>query len=73
MSHQQPPPVLATATVLELARLAGYATLDEETASRIAVGATQAMRSVAASVSDSLFATEPGTFQPALERLAEAE
>jgi hypothetical protein len=73
MNDSKQPPALAAATVLELARLAGYANLDDETATRIAVGATQAMRTVAGNAAGSLFDAEPSLFQPMLERLGEPE
>ena len=51
-------PALSPETVLEVARLEGYANLDAETAARIAVGASHAVRAVTASVDGSLFDVE---------------
>ena len=63
-------PALSPEAVLELARLEGYAHLDAETAARIAVGASNAVRAVAASVDRSLFDVEPLHYLLELERLA---
>lgn len=65
------PPTLSTDAVLELARLQGYANLDADTAARIAVGASNAVRAVTASVHESLFDVEPLHFLAELERLAD--
>lgn len=65
------PPALSTQTVLEIARLEGYANLDAETAARIAVGASNAVRAVTASVDHSLFDVEPLHFLLELDRLAD--
>ena len=58
------------ATVRALARIAGYAALDEATIERMAVGAAGAVLAVRASVGQSLFDVEPTQFAPELERLA---
>jgi hypothetical protein len=65
------PPTLSPDAVLELARLEGYANLDAETAQRVAVGASNAVRAVTASVDASLFDTEPLHYLAELERLAD--
>lgn len=65
------PPTLSTDAVLELARLEGYANLDADTASRIAVGASNAVRAVSATVRESLFDVEPLHYLAELERLAD--
>ncbi|MFO1427087.1 MAG: hypothetical protein U1F11_08945 [Steroidobacteraceae bacterium] len=63
-------PVLSREAVLELARLEGYTHLDADTAARIAVGASNAVRAVTASVDGSLFDVEPLHYLLELERLA---
>ncbi len=65
------PPPLSTDAVLELARLEGYANLDADTAARIAVGASNAVRAVSATVRESLFDVEPLHYLAELERLAD--
>lgn len=65
------PPDLSAEAVLELARLEGYATLDADTAGRIAVGASNAVRAVTLSVGMSLFDVEPLHYLAELERLAD--
>ncbi len=65
------PPTLSADAVLELARLEGYADLDAETAARIAVGASNAVRAVSATVRESLFDVEPLHYLAELERLAD--
>jgi hypothetical protein len=65
------PPTLSADAVLELARLQGYANLDAETAQRVAVGASNAVRAVTAAVDGSLFDTEPLHYLAELERLAD--
>ncbi len=65
------PPSLSKDAVLEFARLQGYVDLDAETAQRIAVGASNAVRAVTASVGESLFDVEPVQFLAELERLAD--
>ncbi len=65
------PPILSTDAVLELARLEGYANLDADTAARIAVGASNAVRAVSATVRESLFDVEPLHYLAELERLAD--
>lgn len=64
-------PTLSPGNVLEIARLEGYANLDPETAARIAVGASNAVRAVTASVGESLFDVEPLHYLLELERLAD--
>jgi hypothetical protein len=64
-------PTLSTDAVLELARLEGYANLDADTAARIAVGASNAVRAVSATVRESLFDVEPLHYLAELERLAD--
>jgi hypothetical protein len=64
------PPTLSPEAVLELARLEGYANLDADTAQRVAIGASNAVRAVTASVSASLFDVEPLHYLAELERLA---
>jgi hypothetical protein len=71
MSAPEPPPTLDAATVRVLARLAGYPPLSPETATRIAVGATNAVRAVAATVDRSLFDAAPESYLAELERLAD--
>jgi hypothetical protein len=61
---------LDAATVRALARVAGYASLDEATIERMAAGAASAVRAVRASVGVSLMDVEPGQFAAELERLA---
>jgi len=61
---------LDAATVRVLARVAGYASLDEATIERMAAGAASAVRAVRASVGASLMDLEPGQFAAELERLA---
>jgi hypothetical protein len=73
MSTSEPPPTLDAATVRVLARLAGYPPLSPEAAARIALGATNAVRAVAASVDRSLFDAEPGSYLAELERLADED
>jgi phage-related minor tail protein len=65
------PPTLSAAAVLELARLEGHANLDADTAQRVAVGASNAVRAVTATVDDSLFDVEPLHYLAELERLAD--
>jgi phage-related minor tail protein len=67
------PPTLSPAAVLELARLEGHAHLDAETAQRVAVGASNAVRAVTATVDESLFDVEPLHYLAELERLADAD
>jgi hypothetical protein len=73
MSRNDPLPALAPEVVIALARLAGYPPPDADTAARIAVGAGNAVRAVAASATESLFDTEPAAFLAELERLADAD
>ncbi|HXQ32078.1 MAG TPA: hypothetical protein VN790_08965 [Steroidobacteraceae bacterium] len=73
MNDQQPESSLAPEVVMALARLAGYPPLDADTAARIAVGASNAVRAVAASATVSLIDTEPAAFLAELERLAESD
>jgi hypothetical protein len=61
---------LDTATVRALARVAGYAALDDATIERMAAGAASAVLAVRASVGETLFDVEPAQFGPELERLA---
>ena len=65
------PPTLSAAAVRELAQLEGYVGLDADTAARIAVGASNAVRAVTASVRESLFDVEPLHYLAELERLAD--
>ena len=65
-----PPASLDAATARAMARLAGYAALDEATVERIAAGATAAVRAVRASAGAELFDVEPVQFLAELERLA---
>ena len=65
------PPALTAEIVAALARLEGYPALDADTAARIAVGATNAVRAVALSSTMSCFDAEPVDFLAELERLAE--
>ncbi len=65
------PPTLSADAVLELARLEGYANLDADTAARIAIGASNAVRAVSATVRESLFDVEPLHYLAELERLAD--
>ena len=64
-------PTLSSDAVLELARLEGHARLDADTAQRIAVGASNAVRAVTATVDVSLFDVEPLHYLAELERLAD--
>lgn len=64
-------PDLSPGAVLELARLEGHALIDAEIAARIAVGASNAIRAVTASVRESLFDVDPAGYLAELERLAE--
>jgi hypothetical protein len=64
-------PILSPDAVLELARLEGYSQLDADTAQRIAVGASNAVRAVTATVDASLFDVEPLHYLAELERLAD--
>jgi len=73
MKRKEPEPALAPEVVMVLARLAAYPPLDAETAARIAVGATHAVRAVAASATESVFDTEPSAYLAELERLAESD
>lgn len=73
MNRTQPDRSLAPEVVIALARLAAYPPLDSDTAARIAVGAANAVRAVAASASGSLFDTEPAAYLAELERLAEPD
>jgi hypothetical protein len=73
MQADDDPPRLSAATVQELARLAGYPVLAAEDALRIAAGATNAVRAVTASVTESLFEGEPQDYLATLERLGEPE
>jgi hypothetical protein len=68
-----PEPALTAEIVAALARLEGHPPLDADMAARIAVGATNAVRAVAASVTSSSFDSEPTAFFAELERLAEPE
>ena len=65
-----PPASLDAATARAMARLAGYAALDEATVERMAAGATAAVRAVRASAGAELFDVEPVQFLAELERLA---
>lgn len=67
------PPTLSPEAVLELARLEGHAQLDADTAQRIAVGASNAVRAVTATVNESLFDVEPLHYLAELERLADGD
>lgn len=71
MPNAPAPPALTPEIVAALASLAGYPALDAETAARIAVGATNALRAVALSANASSFDAEPVDFLAELERLAE--
>jgi hypothetical protein len=62
---------LDVATVQALACLAAYPPLGPETAARIAMGATHAVRAVAAMLDRSLFDVEPASYLAELERLAD--
>ena len=64
-------PALTADIVTTLASLEGYSALDRETAERIVVGAGNAVRAVAASVTESNYEREPTDFLAELERLAE--
>lgn len=64
-------PDLSPGAVLELARLEGHALIDAEVAARIAVGASNAIRAVTASVRESLFDVDPAGYLAELERLAD--
>lgn len=64
-------PDLSPGAVLELARLEGHVLIDAEIAARIAVGASNAIRAVTASVRESLFDVDPAGYLAELERLAE--
>ena len=66
-------PALTPEVVALLARLEGFPALDAETLTRIAVGATHAVRAVAASATLELFDTEPLAFAAELERLADPD
>ena len=61
---------LDAATVRALARVAGYAALDEATIERMVAGAANAILAVRASLAASLFDVEPAQFPAELERLA---
>ncbi|HPF28385.1 MAG TPA: hypothetical protein P5528_07270 [Steroidobacteraceae bacterium] len=63
---------LAAATAA-LAELQGFTHVTTETAARIAVGATHAVRAVRAAVVASQFDIEPAHFQLELERLADSD
>jgi hypothetical protein len=67
------PPNLSPEAVRELARLEGHAQLDADTAQRIAVGASNAVRAVTATVNESLFDVEPLHYLAELERLADED
>ncbi len=54
-----------------LARIEGYPPLDAETIARIAVGATNAVRAVAAAATVELFDTEPSAYAAELEWLSD--
>jgi hypothetical protein len=71
--NEYPAPSLAADVVVALARLEGYPLLDSATAARIAVGATNAVRGVAAHATMSFFDTDPGGYLAELERLSEAD
>ena len=71
MPNAPAPPALTPEIVTALARLAGYPPLDADTAARIAVGATNAVRAVALASTESSFDREPADFAAELERLAE--
>jgi hypothetical protein len=73
MTTDPPPAPLSEAAVQEFARVAGYPVLDAASAARIAAGATNAVRAVAASVGASLFDGEPLDYLATLERLGEPE
>lgn len=72
MPNAPSPPTLTPEIVATLAHLEGYPTLDAETAARIAVGASNAVRAVALSTTSSSFDAEPADFLAELERLAES-
>ena len=57
-------------TVDALARLVGFPGFDPDTLARIAVGASNAVAAVRASVEVSLFDAEPGAYLAELDRLA---
>ena len=71
MASESPEQALTPEIVAALAALEGYPALDAETIARIAVGATHAVRAVAASVEESRFDSEPSDYLAELERLAE--
>jgi len=71
MPQAPAPPPLTAEIVTALASLAGYPALEPETAARIAVGATNAVRAVALAATDSAFDREPADFPAELERLAD--
>lgn len=71
MSSEPPGSALTPGIIAALAALEGYPALDAETIARIAVGATNAVRAVAASVEESCFDSEPSDYLAELERLAE--
>ena len=73
MPSVPPEPALTPEVVALLARLEGFPALDAETLARIAVGATSAVRAVAASATEELFDTEPTAVLAALERLADSD
>jgi hypothetical protein len=73
MPSDPPAPALTPEIVALLARLEGFPPLDAETAARIAVGATQAVRAVAATATLDLFDTEPAAYAAELERAAEPD
>ena len=69
-AEPDPAAPLDVATARALARLAGYAALDEATIERMAAGAAAAVRAVRASAGADLFDVEPVQFLTELERLA---
>jgi hypothetical protein len=64
---------LTIQSVLELAHLQGYTDMPQEVAQRVAVGASNAVRAVAAQMTDNLFYGEPIQFLDVLESLARDE
>ncbi len=64
-------PPLSASSVEDLVRLQGFPPLGEDFASRVAVGASNAVAAVVAARRGSLFDTEPSSFLGELERLGE--
>jgi hypothetical protein len=64
---------ISTDTVVNLADVQGHANLTGEFAERIAAGADNALAAVRASVTATLFDSEPAQFARALEELAGSE